>query len=109
MGEDRFSKIAARRRRHMRIRRKIAGTPEKPRLCVSRSLRHIYAQLIDDTDGRALVSVSTLSPSARKSGAAGKNVSSARILGGVLAEKAVALGIKNAVFNPKHRNSQNES
>jgi large subunit ribosomal protein L18 len=83
----------------MRIRRKIAGTPEKPRLCVSRSLRHIYAQLIDDTDGRALVSVSTLSPSARKSGAAGKNVSSARILGGVLAEKAVALGIKNAVFD----------
>jgi large subunit ribosomal protein L18 len=99
MAEITITKTAARRRRHLRIRRKIVGTPEKPRLCVSRSLRHIYAQLIDDTEGRALVAVSTLSQEAKESGAAGKNMAAARILGGMLAEKAAALGIEKAVFD----------
>jgi large subunit ribosomal protein L18 len=99
MAENKLSKIAARRRRHLRIRNKITGTPGKPRLCVYRSLKHIYAQLIDDTNGHALVSVSSLSPDARKSGASSKNIASARILGGVLAEKAAALGIEKAVFD----------
>ncbi len=99
MAENRLSKIDARRRRHLRIRRKVAGTAEKPRLSVYRSLRHIYAQLVDDTTGRSLVSVSTLSPDAKKGGASGKNVASARILGNMLAEKAAALGIQGAVFD----------
>jgi large subunit ribosomal protein L18 len=99
MAENKLDKADARRRRHLRIRRKITGTAEKPRLSVCRSLKHIYAQLIDDTSGRALVSVSTLSADAKKSGASGKGIASARILGGVLAEKASARGIKKAVFD----------
>ena len=99
MAEIKLTKTAARRRRHLRIRRRIVGTPEKPRLCVARSLRHMYAQLIDDTEGRVLLSVSTLSPDAKNGGASGKNTASARILGGVLAEKAAALGIEKAVFD----------
>jgi large subunit ribosomal protein L18 len=99
MAENKLSKIDARRRRHLRIRRKIVGTPEKPRLSVYRSLRHMYAQLIDDTSGRALVSVSTLSPDAKKNGASGKNIASARALGGILAKRAAACGIEKAVFD----------
>ena len=99
MGEQKLNKAAARRRRHLRIRQKVKGTAERPRLCMYRSLRHIYAQLIDDTEGRILVSVSTLSPDVKKSGASGKNVASARIMGGLLTEKAAALGIEEAVFD----------
>jgi large subunit ribosomal protein L18 len=99
MGELKLDKTAARRRRHLRIRRKVAGTPEIPRLCVFRSARHIYAQLIDDTEGRVLTTISSLSPDARSGGAAGNTVASARIVGGVLAEKAKALGIENVVFD----------
>ena len=99
MGEQKLSKVAARRRRHLHIRRKVVGAPERPRLCVYRSLKHMYAQLIDDTSGRALASASTLSPEAKKSGASGNNVASARIVGGVLAEKALALGIERVVFD----------
>lgn len=99
MGEQKLNKVAARRRRHNRIRRKVMGTPERPRLCVYRSLKHIYAQLIDDTTGRVLASVSTLSPEAKESGASGKNAASARIAGAMLSEKASALGIKRVVFD----------
>ncbi|MBI4830494.1 MAG: 50S ribosomal protein L18 [Candidatus Lindowbacteria bacterium] len=77
MGELKLEKIAARHRRHLRIRQKVAGTSERPRLCVHRSLKHIYAQIIDDTTGRVLASASSLSADTRKSGAAGKNVASA--------------------------------
>ncbi len=53
-------KRRARKRRHIRVRKKVVGTPERPRLCVTRSLNHIYAQIIDDTTGRTLVSASSL-------------------------------------------------
>ncbi|NQU08885.1 MAG: 50S ribosomal protein L18 [Candidatus Abyssubacteria bacterium] len=99
MAEQKLSKIAARRRRHLRIRRKVVGTPEKPRLCVRHSLRHMYAQIIDDTSGRSLASVSSLSQEARKSGASSKNIPSARVIGEILAEKALAQGIEKVVFD----------
>ncbi len=99
MGELKLEKIAARHRRHLRIRQKVAGTSERPRLCVHRSLKHIYAQIIDDTTGRVLASASSLSADTRKSGAAGKNVASARIVGQVVAEKAIAAGVGKVVFD----------
>ena len=99
MGELKLDKVAARRRRRLRIRRKVTGTPERPRLCVHRSSKHIYAQVIDDVDGRVLASMSSLSPEARDSGASGNNRASARIVGEVLGEKAKALGIEAVVFD----------
>jgi len=99
MAELKLTKADARRRRRLSIRKKISGTPERPRLCAHRSIKHIYAQIIDDTTGRALASISSLSPEAKKSGASGNNVASARIVGEVLAEKASGLGIESVVFD----------
>ncbi len=99
MGKSKLDKVAARRRRHLRIRRKIVGTPDKPRLCVFRSLKHLYVQLIDDVAGHSLISISTLSPEVKEKGASGKDAASARILGGVLADKASSKGIEKAVFD----------
>lgn len=85
----------------MRIRRRIRGTPERPRFCVFKSLRHIYAQLIDDTPpegSRTLVAASTLDPEIR-----GKiksdNVEAARLVGALIAQRALARGIKKVVFD----------
>ncbi|UCD58634.1 MAG: 50S ribosomal protein L18 [Candidatus Hydrogenedentota bacterium] len=99
MGELKLDRVAARRRRHLRIRQKVLGTPERPRLCVYRSLKHIYAQIIDDTSGRVLVSTSSVSPEAKSAGASSKNIASARIVGEMLAEKAKGSGIEKVVFD----------
>ena len=99
MAERKLTKTAARKRRHLSIRNKVSGTPDKPRLCVRRSLKHIYAQVIDDTSGRSLASISSRSPEAKKSGAAGKNAAAAKIIGEMIAEKAVAQGIGKVVFD----------
>ena len=99
MAERKLTKTGARQRRRLGIRRRISGTPERPRLCVRRSLKHIYAQLIDDTNGRLLTSISSLSPEAKKGVVAGINAASARIVGQLLAEKAVAKGIEKVVFD----------
>lgn len=99
MAEHKLTKAAARRRRHLSIRRKVSGTPEKPRLCVHRSLKYIYAQVIDDTSGRSLASASSRVPEAKKGGAAGNSAASAKIVGEMLAEKAVAKGIEQVVFD----------
>ena len=91
-----------RERRHLRVRSKVAGTPERPRLCVQRTLSHIYAQLIDDAQGRTLVSASTLSKEVKgtlpKKGQGG-NKAAAETVGKVLAEKAMKAGIKKVVFD----------
>jgi len=84
-----------RRRIHNRIRKKMAGTAERPRLNVYRSLNHIYAQVIDDQKGETLVSASTLQAKAKTGG----NVAAAKEIGKSIAEQAVAKGIKRVVFD----------
>ena len=86
---------AIRQRIHSRIREKMAGTTERPRLNVYRSLNHIYAQVIDDQKGETLVSASTLQAKAKTGG----NVAAAREIGKSIAELAVAKGIKRVVFD----------
>jgi large subunit ribosomal protein L18 len=84
-----------RQRIHQRIRRKLSGTGERPRLNVYRSLNHIYAQVIDDQTGQTLVSASTLSLKIKTGG----NVASAKEIGKAVAELAVKQGIKKVVFD----------
>ena len=86
----------ARLKRHRRVRAKISGTPECPRLNVFRSAKHIYAQLIDDFNGVTLVSASTMDKGAEGSGG---NKEAAHKVGQVIAEKAGAKGIAEIVFD----------
>ncbi len=92
-------KRKARLRRHKRIRKKIFGTSERPRLFVFRSLRHIYAHLIDDTQGKTLLTVSTLSPELKAELKTGGNIEAARKVGKLLGEKAKEKGITKVVFD----------
>ena len=87
---------AQRLKRHKRIRAKISGTAERPRLCVYRSLQNIQVQVIDDTKGVTLVSASSLDKSIEGNGG---NKEAARAVGKLVAEKAVAAGIKAVVFD----------
>ncbi len=89
----------ARKRRHKRVRKKIWGTKERPRLCVFRSHKHIYAQIIDDDAGRVLLAFSSLSPEFRDKGGKGGNVEGAKEVGRMLGEKAIKKGIKEVVFD----------
>ncbi len=85
--------------RQKRVRKKIRGTPERPRLCVYRSLKHIYAQVIDDTKGHTLVSASTLSPELREKLTKTKNVEAAREVGKLIGKKCLEKGITKVVFD----------
>ena len=85
-----------RMKRHKRIRGKISGTAERPRLSVFRSEKNIYAQIIDDTAGNTLVSASSVEKGFEGSGS---NKEGARAVGKTLAERAVAKGIENVVFD----------
>ncbi|GIV53571.1 MAG: 50S ribosomal protein L18 [Candidatus Kapaibacterium sp.] len=89
-------KLDRRARRKRGIRKKIRGTPQRPRLSVYRSLKHIYAQIIDDTTGRTLVSASTLD---KEVSAAGRKVDVSRAVGQLLAQRAVAAGISAVAFD----------
>ena len=82
---------------HRRIRRKVKGSTERPRLAVYRSLNHIYAQVIDDYQGQTLVSASTTEKELR--GSTGGNVEAARRVGKTVAERALAKGISSVVFD----------
>ena len=84
-----------RQRVHTRIRRRMQGTAERPRLNVYRSLNHIYAQIIDDADGRTLVSASTLAGKQKTGG----NVAAAKEVGKQVAAKALEKGIKRVVYD----------
>jgi len=86
---------AIRQRIHARIRQKLSGTAERPRLNVYRSLNHVYAQVIDDQKGETLVAASTLSMKVKT----GSNVAAAREIGKAVAEAATAKGIKKVVFD----------
>jgi large subunit ribosomal protein L18 len=83
---------------HSRIRRKVKGDTERPRLAIYRSLNHIYAQVIDDRNGKTLVSASTTEKDLRGNGSGG-NLDAARRVGQVIAERAIAQGIEQVVFD----------
>ncbi|MBI2875076.1 MAG: 50S ribosomal protein L18 [Firmicutes bacterium] len=89
----------ARQRRHDRIRKKVGGTTVVPRLNVFRSLRHVYAQLVDDQSGCTLVAVSTLDPEVKEGLARSWNVDAARKVGEILAQRALTKGISRIVFD----------
>jgi large subunit ribosomal protein L18 len=96
-GSRSSGKAAARGRRHLRVRKKINGTPARPRLVVSRSLRHMVAQVVDDTTGRTLVSASTMEADVRA--AAGDKTAKARQVGTLIAQRAADAGIEAVVFD----------
>src|SRR5205823_3602989 len=85
-----------RSRIHKRIRRKLSGTPERPRLAVFRSVQHIYAQVIDDSKGTTLVSASSVEKSSKANGG---NVAAAKTIGKLVAERAREKGVKAVVFD----------
>ncbi len=85
--------------RHQRVRRKIVGTPERPRLNVFRSHNHIYAQVIDDTTGRTLAAASTLDPDIKSKAGNGGNMAAAAQAGALIAARAMAADIKKVVFD----------
>ena len=87
----------ARVRRHRRVRKRVSGDAARPRLCVFRSNRHIYAQVIDDVAGRTLISASTVEAGLRDS--ATGNVAAARAVGQLVGERALAAGVSRVVFD----------
>jgi large subunit ribosomal protein L18 len=93
------AKAAGLARRQRRVRGKISGTAERPRLRVSRSNQHIYAQLIDDVAGRTLVSASSIDPELRSALKSGANRDAARAVGEALGRRAVGAGIAEVVFD----------
>ena len=93
-------RLAGRARRHMRIRKKVSGTSERPRLTVFRSLNHIYAQLVDDLAGRTILTVSSLDKSVMSEAKAAKGkVAAGKIVGKALAAKAKDKGIARVCFD----------
>lgn len=92
-------KEAARERRHRRLRKKVLGTAERPRLSVHKSLKNVYAQVVDDTRGHTIVSVGTRDKDFKDEAGHKGNVKTARKVGMVLAAKAVAGGIRKVVFD----------
>jgi large subunit ribosomal protein L18 len=97
---NRPKRSEARLRRHFRLRKKISGSSERPRLSVFRSLHHIYAQIIDDAKGCTLVTASSVEPELRQqlNGKSG-NIQAAKVIGTAIAKKAIAQGIKQVVFD----------
>ncbi len=93
------SKADARRERHVRLRKKVSGTQERPRLCVRRSLHHLYAMLVDDARGHTLATASTRDASLGGDLASKTNVDAAKAVGGAIAAKARAAGISDVVFD----------
>jgi large subunit ribosomal protein L18 len=92
-------KRASLERRHLRVRRKVEGTPERPRLSVYRSSKHIYAQVVDDVTGRTLAAASTLSEGVKGAVKSTGNCEAAAKVGALLAEKAKAAGITAVCFD----------
>jgi large subunit ribosomal protein L18 len=99
MGKHTAPRRRSRLLRHRRVRRHLAGTPARPRLNVYRSLRHIYAQVIDDSSGRTLVSASTLDGALRAQLSGMPKRAQARLVGKTLAERAQQAGIQLVAFD----------
>jgi large subunit ribosomal protein L18 len=92
-------KREARERRHQRVRKTVRGTAERPRLCVFKSLRHIYAQIINDEEGRTLVAASTAIKGFIQTGERLKKTDAAKKVGSLVAERALAANIASVVFD----------
>jgi large subunit ribosomal protein L18 len=93
------SRNEARKKRHRRIRNRVQGSPQRPRLCVFRSLKHIYAQVVDDTRGHTLASASTLDPTLRADLPGLPKTEEAARVGTLVAERARAAGVSMVVFD----------
>ncbi|AYY14730.1 50S ribosomal protein L18 [Actinobacteria bacterium YIM 96077] len=93
----RGDKRAARDRRHLRVRKKISGTPQRPRLVVTRSLRHMVAQVVDDTAGHTIVSATSMESDLRSM--EGDKTAKARKVGELVAERAKSAGVESVVFD----------
>ena len=93
------SKNVARRRIHVRIRARVSGRAQSPRLNVFRSFNHLYAQVVDDTSGHTLIAASTRDKEARKTLKNGGNIAAAKVVGQILAQRAIAAGIPGVVFD----------
>ncbi len=95
----RKSRNATRQRRHLRIRRTVQGTPERPRLSVFRSVAHIYAQVVDDRAGRTLAAASSLDPEIKTQAAGVKKTEAGKLVGQLLARRSKERGISQVVFD----------
>ncbi|NPV44223.1 MAG: 50S ribosomal protein L18 [Firmicutes bacterium] len=93
------SKNDARKRRHLRVRKRVKGTSERPRLNVFKSLNHIYAQVINDETGNTLTAASSLDPELKGKITKGGNVEAAKLVGKLIAERALSKGIEKVVFD----------
>ncbi len=91
------ARASSRAQRHLRVRKKVAGSAQRPRLVVKRSARHMFAQLVDDVSGVTLASASTLDDTVR--GTDGDKTAKARQVGSILAQRASAAGVTAAVFD----------
>ena len=91
------SRTAARSRRHLRVRKKVVGTAARPRLVVTRSAKHVFVQVVDDTAGHTLVSASTMEADLRA--ASGTKTDKSRMVGTLVAQRAKAAGIGAVVFD----------
>lgn len=94
-----FNRNKARKKRHFRVRKSVFGSPERPRLCVFRSLNHIYAQVIDDTTGNTLVAASSVDKELQGQLKAGGNIAAAQAVGKLVAQRALDKGVTTVVFD----------
>jgi large subunit ribosomal protein L18 len=94
-----YDRKAVRKKKHLVVRKKLAGTAERPRLNVFKSLSHIYAQIINDETGVTLAAASTLDPQLKDKVASGGNIEAARQVGELVAKKAMEQGIEQVVFD----------
>lgn len=94
-----LSRNDRRQARHLRVRKDVFGTPERPRLCVYRSLKNISVQVIDDVNGRTLAAASTLDKELKAEAAYGGNKDAAKLVGTAIAKKAIAAGVETVCFD----------
>ena len=100
-----FNREALRKARHDRVRKKIRGVSDRPRLNVYRSLNNIYAQVIDDEKGVTIVSASTLEPELKQAGKSGGNIEAAKQVGHLVAVRALEKGVSKVTFDRGDRKS----
>jgi large subunit ribosomal protein L18 len=93
------AKYEQRLRRRFRVSKRVRGTPDRPRLCVFRTLKHMYAQVIDDQGGKTLVAASTIDKDLRPKVKKGGNKTAAQAVGKAIAERALAAGLKEVCFD----------